>query len=318
MKKTAVVLFNLGGPDCLESVQPFLFNLFRDPAIISLPNPFRWLLARLISTKRAPKAQGLYKILGGKSPLLEETNRQAMVLEERLGDNFKVFVCMRYWHPMSSEAVAAVAAWKPDQIVLLPLYPQFSTTTTASSFQDWEKAAQKAGLSVPTVKIDQYPENQGLIDTFCTLAMPHLVKARAFGPPRLLFSAHSIPKRLVDKGDPYQQQIERTAAAILDRLPEKPAEWVVCYQSKIGPVEWLGPATQDEVRRAGNDGVPVVVLPLAFVSEHVETLIELDIDYRDEAVECGVPFYGRVLTPGTFPQFIGGLANEVGNATLAF
>lgn len=317
MKKTAVIVFNLGGPDRLEAVRPFLFNLFRDPAIIGLPNPLRWSVAQLISRRRAPYAKPLYQSMGGKSPLLEGTERQAQALEKELGESFKVFICMRYWHPLAPQVVADVIAWGAERLVLLPLYPQFSTTTTASSFLDWEKESKKAGLSLPTIKIDQYPDNQGLVDAFCELAAPLLIEARKYGPPRLLFSAHGIPKSRIDRGDPYEKQVEQTARSILENLAEQPDSWKVCYQSKVGPLQWLEPAIGDEMERAGRDGVPVVVLPIAFVSEHVETLIELDVEYREKASHCNVPYYGRVQTPGTHPRFIEGLAMEVRNATLS-
>lgn len=317
MAKTAVVLFNLGGPDRPESVRPFLFNLFRDPKIIGLPDPFRWLLAHLISFRRAPYAETIYRSLGGGSPLLKETRQQADALEKILGEEFKVFVAMRYWHPRTSETVLSVAQWAPDQIVLLPLYPQFSTTTTASSFLEWKREVKTAGLDVPTFSVDSYPENDGLIRSFVELTAPVLEQARSQGDARVLFSAHGIPKRRIVKGDPYRDHMMRSVRRIVSGLSVEHGsfDWRVCYQSRIGPLEWLGPSIADEIRRAGKDRVSLVVVPVSFVSEHIETLHELDVQYRTLAEQCGIPFFGRVPAPGVHPCFIRGLAEEV-NKTL--
>ncbi len=243
MAKTAVVLFNLGGPDRPESVRPFLFNLFNDPAIIALPGPLRWLVAKLISSRRAPTAREIYAHLGGGSPLLENTRRQAEALGAALGDtgSSRVFVAMRYWHPFSSEAVAEVKAYGPDRVVLLPLYPQFSTTTTASSFADWHHAAAPVGLRVPTHAVCCYPAATGLVREVARLTREGIAEAAASGRPRVLFSAHGLPKKVVARGDPYQWQVERTTAAILAELgQEQDFDWVTCYQSRVGPLEWIG------------------------------------------------------------------------------
>ena len=319
MAKTAVILFNLGGPDRPESVRPFLFNLFSDPAIIGLPDPFRWFLARFISSRRAPYAGKIYRSLGGGSPLLKETHRQAEALEEKLGEGFKVFVAMRYWRPRASETVGSVAEWMPDRIVLLPLYPQFSTTTTASSFREWKCEMKNANLAIPTRKIDSYPENHGLVDAFAELIHPFLEQARGKGIPRILFSAHGIPKRRILNGDPYRDHMVRTVRKIVANLSADSGsfDWRVCYQSKVGPMEWLGPSIAEEIKRAGEDRVPLVVVPVSFVSEHIETLYELDVQYRTLAEQCGISFFGRVPAPGIHPRFIEGLAEEVNNALSA-
>ena len=322
MRRTAVVLFNLGGPDRPEAVEPFLFNLFADPAIIALPNPLRWLLARMISRRRAPVAREIYASIGGGSPLLEETQAQAAALEVRLNGPGKpetrVFICMRYWHPMSAETAADVAAFAPDQVVELPLYPQYSTTTSASSLSDWRRAAGGAGVTGDARAVCCYPTAAGFIEAQADLVAEGIAAAKETGTPRVLFSAHGLPKKVIAKGDPYQWQVERTAAAVVDALHARGVggfDPVVCYQSKVGPLEWIGPATEDEIRRAGADRVPLVVTPIAFVSEHSETLVELDIEYREVAEHAGVPAYHRVPAVGTAPAFIAALAGAVEEAS---
>ena len=319
--KTAVVLFNLGGPDRPESVRPFLFNLFNDPAIIGLPTPLRWCLAKLISKRRAPIAQEIYENLGGGSPLLPNTEKQAAGLEARLQSDgaglgeIKVFIAMRYWHPMSEETAAAVRAFQPNQVLLLPLYPQFSTTTTGSSVTAWKRAARRAGVTAESRVLCCYPTEAGFIEAVARLTAEGYRRAQAAGKPRILFSAHGLPKRIVERGDPYQWQVEQSAAAVVRALGEKGIDgdgldWLVCYQSRVGPLEWIGPATEDEIGRAGKDGVPVVLVPIAFVSEHSETLVELDIEYRELASEAGVSEYVRVPTVSDDPRFLDGLARQ--------
>lgn len=319
MPRTAVILFNLGGPDSPAAVRPFLFNLFNDPAIIGVPQPMRWLLARLISGRRAPTAQAIYAHLGGGSPLLANTLAQAAALGEALADlaPVRVFACMRYWHPRSTAVAAEVKAFAPERIVLLPLYPQFSSTTTASSDDDWRSAARQAGLTVPTVLVCCYASLPGFVEAMAALTAEGLAEARRTHPDsplRVLFSAHGLPKKIVARGDPYPQQVEETAAALAQRLDLPQEQWRVCYQSRVGPLEWIGPATEAEIRRAGADGAAVVLVPIAFVSEHSETLVELDIEYRRLAAEAGVPAYIRVPAVGTNPAFIEGLAGLVREA----
>ncbi len=309
-RRIAVVLFNLGGPDQPESVQPFLFNLFYDKAILRIRNPLRLFLATLISRKRAPEAMEIYANLGGGSPLLPNTQVQAAALEDGLQDlgDVRVFISMRYWHPMSDETAAAVKAFTPDLVVLLPLYPQYSTTTTASSHRVWREAARRHRLDCETRLICCYPEEDGLIEAMAARIRPALAAAAEHGRPRLLMSAHGLPERIVRDGDPYQWQCERTAAAVVDRLGITDLDWVLSYQSRVGPLKWIGPATEEEVERAGHDQVPLVVAPVAFVSEHSETLVELDIEYRELAAQCGVPAYHRVPTVDAEAAFIDGLA----------
>ena len=318
MRKLAVVLFNLGGPDRPEAVRPFLFNLFRDPAIIGLPRPARWMLAQLIARRRAPVSRQIYAQIGGKSPLLEHTRRQADALQGALQDEgeVRVFVAMRYWHPFAGETAQAVARFGPDRVVLLPLYPQFSTTTTGSSVADWQRAAARAGLRAETSTVCCYPSQAAFVAAHAALIGKVWAEATAAGArARLLFSAHGLPQKVVARGDPYQWQVEQTAAAVVDALALPDLDWVVCYQSRVGPLAWIGPATEAEIARAGADGVAVVVVPIAFVSEHSETLVELDIDYRRLAAASGVPAYHRVAALGAEPKFIWALAALVREAS---
>jgi len=315
--KLAIVLFNLGGPDSTEAIEPFLFNLFNDKAIIGAPQPIRWMLARFISSKRAPVAAEIYHHLGGRSPILPLTEDQATALTRDIKEGLdqftdvKSFITMRYWHPMSQETAEAVKAYDPAHIVLLPLYPQFSTTTSESSLNDWQKRAQKVGLTAPTATLGCYPVNDGFIRAIVDLLKPQLAEAEKAGKPRILFSAHGLPKKIIEKGDPYQWQVEQSAQAVVDALGRDDLDWWVSYQSRVGPLEWIGPNTEDEIIKAGRDQVPLIIVPIAFVSEHSETLVELDIEYREVAQDHGVPLYLRTPAVGTHPLFIEGLATMV-------
>jgi len=310
--KIAIILFNLGGPDSLEAVKPFLRNLFSDPAIIGLPTWARLPLARFIAWRRNAKAQGIYSRIGGSSPILGQTEAQARALEAALSqgntDEWRGYVCMRYWHPMTERVVQSVKRYAPDRIVLLPLYPQYSTTTTGSSFKAWKEASS---LKVPTCAIESYPTDPGFIAASVDLVRQGLAEAGA-AKARVLFSAHGLPEKIVKAGDPYQGHVEQTAKAIADAIGG--LDCTVCYQSRVGPLKWIGPPTEQEIERAGRDGVNVVLYPLSFVSEHSETLVELDMDYRELAAQAGVPNYVRVPTVGTHPKFIDGLARLVRNA----
>jgi ferrochelatase len=315
--KIAVVLFNLGGPDSLEAVQPFLQNLFGDPAIINLPSFLRKPLAKLIAARRAPLARKIYEHLGGRSPILPETEAQARALEEALaglGHQAKCFIAMRCWHPFTREAVNAVKVYAPERVVLLPLYPQYSTTTTKSSLDEWRREATRQALKIPQHEICCYPFEHGFVSALATLTAEALAQAKAGVSYRVLFSAHGLPKRMIERGDPYQWQVERTVEAVVARLNRPDLDWGVTYQSRVGPLQWIGPATDAEVRRAGSEHRGLVIVPVAFVSEHSETLVELDIEYRHLANESGVPDYIRVSTVRTHPAFIGALASLVTTA----
>lgn len=314
MSRIAVVLFNLGGPDSPEAVEPFLRNLFSDPAILRVPGFVRRYLGPLIARRRAPTAQSIYARIGGRSPILPETEAQAAAVDAALARKaphhvFRSFIAMRYWHPFSGETAAVLKAFAPDRIVLLPLYPQMSTATSESSVMDWKRAAAAAGIDAPTQAICCYPVQDGFVAASAALVRDAYDAAAAGGAARVLFSAHGLPEKVVRAGDPYQWQVERTAQAIVDRLAIPDLDWSVCYQSRVGPLKWIGPATDSEIGRAGRDGKAVVLYPIAFVSDHSETLVELDIEYRELAHKAGVRDYRRVPVVGVQPDFIDGLAD---------
>ncbi len=319
MTRTAVVLFNLGGPDSLQAVGPYLRNLFSDPAIISLPAPFRQMLAAYIAFRRRGVAVENYTKIGGASPLLPETEAQARALERALNDlgDVRVFIAMRHWHPRLRATLAAIKAYEPGRIVLLPLYPQYSTTTSGSSLAEWRQEAERAGVTAKTRAICCYPRLPGFAAALAgeiRIALDGRAAGAKGKKPRVLFSAHGLPLHIAKRGDPYPWQIEETVKATLKVLNEPDLDWVICYQSRVGSLPWLMPATDDEIVRAGRDGVPVVVVPVAFVSEHSETLVELDIDYRARAEAAGVPSFIRLPTAGTNAKFIQDLAGMVRGA----
>ena len=315
MSRTAIVLFNLGGPDSPAAVEPFLYNLFSDPAIVGLPGVLRRPLAHLIAKRRAVVARDIYRRLGGASPLLANTQAQAHALEERLGPEARIFIAMRYWRPSTEEAVRQVREWRPEEIILLPLYPQFSTTTTASSLAAWQTAARQAGLGCPTRLVESYPAEEGFVLAQAEIIAPLLDEAAAAGAPsRLLFTAHGLPQKIVRRGDPYPEQVAASAAAVARALGRPGLDWRICYQSRVGPLAWIGPYADAEIRAAGAAGLALVVAPVSFVSEHSETLVELDDDYRRLAIAAGAPSYRRAATVGTHPLFIDALASLVERA----
>jgi protoporphyrin/coproporphyrin ferrochelatase len=313
MAKLAVVLLNLGGPDRLDAVRPFLFNLFYDPAITEMPAPLRWLFAKTITAKREKAVQANYAMMGGKTPLLAETTAQTLALGPMLSDlgDVRCFMAMRYWHPMSEETVAEVKAFDPELVLLLPLYPQYSAATTGSSLRAWREAAAKAGLGVPTRVVCCYPMQPGFVRAHAARIREVWPQASAAGRPRLLFSAHGLPESFIRKGDPYQWQVERTCEAVVQALAIEDLDWRICYQSRVGPQKWIEPYTEVEVERAGAEGRAVVMSPIAFVSEHIETLVEMDHDYAEVARRAGAPVYLRVPTLSAHPDFIAGLAAMV-------
>jgi ferrochelatase len=311
VKRIAVVLFNLGGPDGPAAVEPFLENLFSDPAIIEAPWIIRRPLAFLISRLRRKTATANYALMGGGSPIVPLTQAQATALEISLAGRIsnaeiRTFVAMRYWKPTTAQVAADVAAFQPDEIVLAPLYPQFSTTTTGSSLTAWRSAYAGVGR---THTICCWYDNQGLIDAHVALIRRSW---EAAGRPRvrLLFSAHGLPRKIVDRGDPYQWQIEETCKAVAACLGDG-WDWKICYQSRVGPLEWLGPSTPEALEEAARDGVGVLIDPVAFVSEHVETLVELDHEYAELARKLGIETYLRVPVVGEEKVFIDGLADAV-------
>jgi len=312
VSRVAILLFNLGGPEKPEDVQGFLYNLFADRNIINLPFGIRQGVASLISSRRAASARKNYAYMGGGSPILKETKAQAKALEAYITENTKgleakVFVGMRYWHPFIEETVQEITAYRPDQIILLPLYPQFSSTTTLSSFQGF-KSAYKGKADVKYVCC--YSGNDHFIKAHVDSLSRHIKELKDPGSYRLLFSAHGLPESIIARGDPYQEQVESSVAKIMASLTTE-IEHSICYQSRVGPLKWIGPSTDDTIRKAGKDGKSIILIPIAFVSEHIETLVELDIEYAHLASECGVPSYVRVPALGIDETFIKALNDEV-------
>jgi len=316
--KVAIVLFNLGGPDRPEAIRSFLLNLFSDPAILRVPFFIRPFLARRITAARLEPARISYAILGGHSPLLELTEKQSSALAAELTEcEAKCFIAMRYWHPFSDETARAVRDWAPDEVVLLPLYPQYSSTTTGSSLTAWREAAAQVGLVAKTSVVCCYPADSAYVASIAALLRSAWLEAREQLDPavplRVLFSAHGLPQSIVDAGDPYQWQIEQTVAGVLTAWGEQ-CDWALCYQSRATPQRWISPSTEDEIARAARDKAALLVVPIAFVSDHSETLVELDVDYRHLAERLGVPGYFRVPVPNDDAGFITALAALVRGA----
>jgi ferrochelatase len=319
VKKVAILLLNLGGPVTQADVQGFLYNLFKDKRIISLPFGIRHGVAALISSRRASDAQKNYMHMGGGSPILSETRAQADALQSLLAsraDNIeaKVFVGMRYWHPFIEETVKDIDAFSPDEVVLLPLYPQFSSTTTLSAFEAFDRVYKG---SAKVSRVCCYTGNHHFIEAHAQLINAQLVELERSSEYRLLFSAHGLPQQIVDRGDPYPSQIEATVARVLDALPSHNADHAICYQSRVGPLKWLEPSTSEAILTAGRDGKNIILIPIAFVSEHIETLVELDIEYAHLASKAGVKDYRRVPALRTQPTFIEGLYDEAVSALRA-
>ena len=324
-RKIAVVVFNLGGPDKRTSIKPFLFNFFMDKNIIRLPVFIRYFLAKIISIRRSKREAGdSYAKLNDKSPLLENSLEQTLALEKLLNTKdsrdsmeFKTFICMRYWHPMAQEVAKQVQNWQADEIMLLPLYPQFSTTTTRSSLQSWHRASRKIRLDKPTTTICCYPWEAGFIEASAANLTQVYEKALAETgqSPRVLFSAHGLPEKIIKAGDPYQWQCEQSAKKIAAKIAKalgiENLDWQICYQSRVGRLKWIGPSTEEALQKAADDKVPVVIYPHAFTQEHVETLVEIEIEYREEAEKMGLYDFYRVPTVGTSAPFIEGLADQV-------
>ncbi len=317
--RLAIVLFNLGGPDRLSSVRPFLVKLFSDPAILRVPFFIRPILARIIAYARVKVAKANYALLGGSSPLLGLTEDQARALEAALPEfDARCFVAMRYWHPFSGAVARAVRDWAPDEVLLLPLYPQYSTTTTGSSLTAWREAAAQAGLAAPVTTLCCYHIDPDYIAATAAGVYRAYDAAQATlagtAKLRVLFSAHGLPEVIVKQGDPYQMQIERTAAAVVRAMAIDGLDWAICYQSRATPQKWLDPSIEQAIEAAARDQTAVLVVPIAFVSEHSETLVELDVEYRHLAAQKGVPGYFRVPTQNADPAFIAALANLVRTA----
>ena len=318
MGRTGVLLLNLGGPEQLEDVRPFLFNLFADPEIIRLPFP--WLqkpLAWLISTSRANKSQDNYKEIGGGSPLRRITEEQGAALKEylqKLGRDVKIYIGMRYWYPFTEEAVAQIKQDGIEELVILPLYPQFSISTSGSSFRLLDKLWQDdpALQKIDYTLIPSWYNSPGYVQAMADLINQEIAKLPNPENAHIFFSAHGVPVSYVEEaGDPYQREMEHCVDLIMQAV-SRPNDFTLAYQSRVGPVEWLQPYTEDAIEKLAEKGIEdLVVVPISFVSEHIETLQEIDIEYRELAEEAGIKGFHRVPALNTYPVFIEDMGNMV-------
>ena len=304
--KKAVILFNLGGPDKIENIEPFLFNLFNDPAILNLPTLLRYPLAKLISNRRAPVAKKIYAELGGSSPILKLTKEQSSALEIKLNqpqteDEYKCFIVMRCWNPRAKDVIKDVQLYNPDDVVLMPLYPQYSAATSGSSIKEWKDVCKKNNYNVKTSTICCYPTDQNFINAHTKEIIKKIKDLKNF---KLIFSAHSLPEKNIKKGDPYQWQVEQSVKKIVESLNDENLDWILSYQSRVGPLKWIGPSTEDIIIKNSKIGKHIVLVPIAFVSEHSETLVELDIEYKEIADANGCKNYTRVPALGINEDFI--------------
>tara|TARA_B100000780_G_scaffold76246_1_gene51401 strand:- start:98 stop:1132 length:1035 start_codon:yes stop_codon:yes gene_type:complete len=304
--KKAIILFNLGGPDKIENVEPFLFNLFNDPAILNLPTIFRYPLAKLISNRRAPVAKKIYEELGGSSPILKLTKEQADALDIKLNqtqieDEYKCFIVMRCWNPRAKDVIRDVQLYNPSEIILMPLYPQYSAATSGSSIKEWKNICKKNNYNVKTSTICCYPTDHNFINAHTKEIVKKIKDLKNF---KLIFSAHGLPEKNIKKGDPYQWQIEQSVKKIVENLNDENLDWILSYQSRVGPLKWIGPSTEDIIIENSKIGKHIVLVPIAFVSEHSETLVELDIEYKELADANGCKNYTRVPALGTNKDFI--------------
>jgi len=304
--KKAIILFNLGGPDKIENVEPFLFNLFNDPAILNLPTFLRYPLAKLISNRRAPTAKKIYAELGGSSPILRLTAEQSNALEIKLNqtqteDKYKCFIVMRCWNPRARTVIKNVQLYNPDEIILMPLYPQYSAATSGSSIKEWKDVCKENNYKVKTSTICCYPTDLNFINAHTNQIISETKNLKNF---KLIFSAHGLPEKNIKKGDPYQWQVEQSVKKIVEKLDNVNLDWILSYQSRVGPLKWIGPSTEDIIIENSKIGKHIVLVPIAFVSEHSETLVELDIEYKDLAMTNGCKKYTRVPALGINNDFI--------------
>jgi len=324
MGRVGVLLLNLGGPESPDDVRPFLFNLFADPEIIRLPLPFlQRPLAWLISSSRAKQSQANYQQIGGGSPLRRITEEQAEALRHVLADRgteASIYIGMRYWYPFTEEAVAQIKRDGIEKLVVLPLYPQFSISTTGSSFRLLERLwlEDPALQRVVYTAVPSWYERPGYTESMADLIAQELDKLENPDGAHIFFSAHGVPVSYVEEaGDPYQREIEHCTELIMKSL-NRPNPHTLAYQSRVGPVEWLQPYTEDAIEQLAQQGVKdLVVVPVSFVSEHIETLQEIDIEYREIAEEAGIHGFHRVPALNTHPRFIADMADMVTEALVA-
>jgi protoporphyrin/coproporphyrin ferrochelatase len=315
-RRIGVVLFQLGGPDTLEAIEPFLFNLFCDPDIIDFPfaRIGRKPLAKLISSTRARKVQHHYATIGGGSPIRRFTEQQARALQLKLtksGLDARCFVAMRYWHPFTTQAIEQLRDAQCDEVVLLPLYPQYSSTTTGSSLNEWRRLFRE---DVPVRCIEAFYRHELYLQALVDKIDEALARFADPERPEIVFSAHSVPAALIHKGDPYQRQIEETVELLMQR-----GGWTngyrLCYQSKVGASKWLQPSLHTALRElAAEKGRELCIVPISFVSDHVETLGEIDHEARAEAAELGIKRFEMMSGLNDSPTFIAALADLVGAA----
>ena len=315
-----IVLFQLGGPDTYDAVEPFMYNLFTDPDIIDFPlaGLIRKPLARFISKRRSREVIEYYQQMGGPSPILDITNKQAADLRAELRKrdpehSYHAFVAMRYWHPLTEETVEQVKAVGVDRLILLPLYPQYSKTTTNSSYKEWIRQINGTSLEdIPTTFIESYHDFPPYIDSVVHRIEQGITDCcDAKEPLHILFSAHGVPKKVIDSGDPYEKQIRETIKAVTDTL-STPYPHHLSFQSKVGPEKWLEPSTQAILQHLGKDGIKhLFVVPIAFVSDHSETLYELNIQDREIAEDAGIEHYHVMEGLNDSPEFINALAKLV-------
>ncbi len=315
--KIGVLLFNLGGPETLRDVKPFLYRLFSDPEIVRVKwGPLRKALAYTIATFRRKTSEGYYRQIGGGSPLRRLTEEQASALASELkirGRNAETFVGMCTWHPLLDEAIEKVAGSHVDKLVILPLFPQYSVTTTGSGFSVLRQLIDKRPWfkNLEVQWVSSWPEHPGYIESVAQAIQRELAKFPNPGKAHLLFSAHSIPESYVRNGDPYLDQTKTTVELIMGRLG-RINPYQLSFQSKIGPVRWLQPFTSDVITQLGREGIhDVLVVPISFVSEHIETLYELDILFKKVAQEAGVENFRRVPALNSDTVFIRALADIV-------
>lgn len=311
--KTVVLLCSMGGPENLDAVEPFLFNLFNDPSILRLPWFIRRPLARWIARKRAPAAKEIYARMGGKSPLLDNTRDQAKALENELSlyGDYRCVVAMSYAPPLIDQAMADIVAMRPDMLVVLPMYPQYSTATTASVFREIKRFLKINKIKTPVHWIRSFEMMDGFIEAMSDLTAAACVRAKGKGALRILLSAHGLPMSYVKRGDPYPFLCHQTATAILEALSLRWSDWELCYQSRVGPMRWLTPSTEDEVRKAAKENKAIIIIPISFVCEHAETCVELKEEYEALAKDNGCPHYEVVSTVSTHPAFIKGLVKII-------
>ena len=312
--KTAVMLLQLGGPDSLEGVEPFLLNLFSDREIIRLGPAFlQPILARWIARRRAPKVEAQYERIGGRSPIREMTEAQALALEEKLGDGYRCFIAMRYCRPSTIDALASIRREGITRVAALPLYPQYSMATSGSSIKEVQRVLALSGAPFCVSFLEDFHDRPLYISALAGTITEGLAGFPSGEEVTLLFSAHSLPVSFIDRGDPYLSQVEETVRLVMERFPRQ--RHLLSFQSKAGPVKWLGPSTEETITRLAESGCRnLLVVPVSFVCDHIETLYEIDITYAALAKEAGIAHFRRAPSLNASPLFIDCLADLVRSA----